>query len=232
MLIAGGVTGMLLLLGFIVVRLLTSALFSLLLLLLLPGMVLVARPRAIPDGRRSDGGRRSCWVRSSRSCSSRSCSGPCSPSGRSWGPSRGWGGGRSGFLVPCFWWSAYVRRHTILALAGGTARAGAHTDRPLARRLREGMEPPRQVLLALRGARERRLPAPQGQRHGAARLMRSRGSRTRLAALAIDRPRASGEAPSSDPTRGARPLHWQPRGRDEPTDNRRVQLARRRNATS
>ncbi len=172
MLIAGGVTGMLLLLGFIVVRLLTSALFSLLLLLLLPGMVL--SPALGDPGRQAF--RR--WAAQLLGAIVSKLLfafllGAVLAVGAILGALTGLGWWTQWLLSACFWWSAYVRRHTILALAGGTARAGAHTDRPLARRLREGMEPPRQVLLALRGARERRLPAPQGTTPRRPRLTRS-----------------------------------------------------------
>jgi len=159
LLIAAGVIGMLLLLGFIALRLLAAAIFSLLYLLMAPGMVLAP---ALGDGGRAIFRR---WI------------------GQLLGAvvskllfsfvlgvvlavlailsrlqALGWW--TQWLLMSAFWWSAYARRHQALGLAQGAfAGRGGAGDRAtgrsrargsLARRVGDALGPPRRAFGAAR----------------------------------------------------------------------------------
>ncbi|HTA36002.1 MAG TPA: hypothetical protein VK761_04740, partial [Solirubrobacteraceae bacterium] len=153
LLILAGVLGMLLLLGFVALRLLTAALFSLLYLLLAP--IAVLAPALGENGRAAF---------------------------RKWGThllgavasklifsfllgvvlvvlgiladlqALGWW--TQWLLMSAFWWSAFVRRNQLLQLAGATRTS--HERRALLQRVGDVVEPRRRLREHWREARERR----------------------------------------------------------------------------
>jgi hypothetical protein len=159
LLIAGGLLGMLLLLGFVAVRLLAAAIFSLLYLLLAPAMVLAP---AFGDGGRALFRR---WV-------AQLLGAAVSKLVFSFLlgvvlavlailsdlATLGWW--TQWLLMSAFWWSAYTRRHQALGVAAGTfadrATAGVHAQRhSVARRLGGALEAPRKGVAAARWAKGR-----------------------------------------------------------------------------
>jgi hypothetical protein len=157
LLIVAGVLGMMLLLGFIALRLLASAIFSLLYLLMAPAMVLAP---ALGDGGRAVFRR---WAAQllgavvSKLLFSfllgvvLAVLEILSDLG-----TLGWW--TQWLLMSAFWWSAYVRRHQALGLAEGAfahergvgSRAGRGTTRSIARRVGDALEPPRKAIGAAR----------------------------------------------------------------------------------
>lgn len=154
LLITAGVLGMLLLLGFVALRLLASALLSLLYLMLAPAAVLAP---ALGEGGRAVF--------------------------RKWGAqllgavvskllfsfllgvilavlailanleALGWW--TQWLLMSAFWWGAFARRHQALQVAGG-ALGRDHVRGPgVVRRVRDALDPPRRVIGGARAAKER-----------------------------------------------------------------------------
>jgi hypothetical protein len=167
LLIGAGVVGMLLLLGFFALRLLAAALFSLLYLLLAPGMVLA--PALGESGRAVF-----------RKWATQLLGAVVSKllfsfllgvvlavvailSGLE---ALGWW--TQWLLMSAFWWGAFARRHEALGLAQRTAgREQAARPRPFAVRIADGIDTPRKALVMARAA-YRRLggPAPNVRRSG------------------------------------------------------------------
>ena len=116
--IAAGLLGMLLLLGFVAVRLLTAAVFSLLYLLLAPAMVLAP---AFGDGGRSVFRRWAARLLGVGRLQARLLV----SAGHRAGGDRGPGGSPRARLVDAvalmsaFWWGAYAHRNQVLGLAEG-----------------------------------------------------------------------------------------------------------------
>jgi hypothetical protein len=148
LLIAGGVLGMLLLFGFIALRLLAAAIFSLLYLLLTPAMVLA--PALGERGR--DVFRR--WATHllgavvSKLLFAFLLGVVLAVLSILAGlQALGWW--TQWLLMSAFWWGAYMRRHQALAAVGGSP---GHDRRapsgPLRRRVREALETPRTVIRA------------------------------------------------------------------------------------
>lgn len=151
LLIVAGVLGMLLLLGFIALRLLAAALFSLLYLLLAPAAVLAP---ALGDGGRTV----------FRKWAARLLGAVVSKLTYSFllgvvlavvavlEDLRGLGWWTQWLLVSTFWWGAYARRHQALGVAEGTlgdrGSAGARGGGPrsIARRMGEALETPRAAI--------------------------------------------------------------------------------------
>jgi hypothetical protein len=157
LLIVVGVLGMMLLLGFIALRLLTAGVFSLLYLLMAPGMVLAP---ALGDGGRAV----------FRKWAAQLLGAVVSKLLFSFLlgvvlavltilsdlQTLGWW--TQWLLMSAFWWSAYVRRHQALGLAegafghehgGGSAASGA-ARRSIARRVSDALGPPRKAIGAAR----------------------------------------------------------------------------------
>lgn len=179
LLVAAGVLGMMLLFGFIAVRLLVAAIFSLLYLLLAPGMVLAP---ALGETGRSVFRR---WVAHllgavvSKLLFSFLLGVVLAVleilSGLS---ALGWW--TQWLLMSAFWWSAYLRRHQALGAAeGAVARDYAGTSETLARRMRTALETPRTGLAAVQSAKKRaderiaRFGASAGQRDRSSLVARS-----------------------------------------------------------
>ncbi len=171
-LIAGGVLGMLLLLGFLSLRLLAAALFSLLYLLLAPAMVLIP---AFGEGGRALFRR---WVAHllgavvSKLVFSFLLGALLAVLAiLSELHTLGWW--TQWLLISAFWWSAYTRRHHALAIAGG-ARGSEQSPRPsVARRLSRALETPRAGIALARWVKDRRSrEAPEGVQRKRAQLAR------------------------------------------------------------
>jgi hypothetical protein len=155
LLIAAGVLGMMLLLGFIALRLLAAALFSLLYLLLAPAAVLAP---ALGDGGRA----------AFRTWAARLLGAVVSKLTYSFllgvvlavvtvlQDLRGLGWWTQWLLVSTFWWGAYTRRHQVLGMTEGALgdrrQGGTHGGRPrsIARRMGEALETPRAAIGAAR----------------------------------------------------------------------------------
>jgi hypothetical protein len=179
LLIAGGLLGMLLLLGFVAVRLLAAAIFSLLYLLLAPAMVLAP---AFGDGGRA----------LFRKWAAQLLGAAVSKLVFSFLlgvvlavlailsdlAALGWW--TQWLLMSAFWWSAYLRRHQALGAAAGTfgdrGSAGAHAQRrSVARRLGGALETPRRGIAAARWAKDRlRGQAPEAELRARAQVGRAR----------------------------------------------------------
>jgi hypothetical protein len=155
LLVAAGVLGMMLLFGFIAVRLLVAAIFSLLYLLLAPAMVLAP---ALGEAGRLVFRR---WVANllgavvSKLLFAFLLGVVLAVleilSGLS---ALGWW--TQWLLMSAFWWSAYLRRHQALGAAeGAVARNHAGTSQTLARRMRTALETPRTGLAAVQSAKKR-----------------------------------------------------------------------------
>jgi hypothetical protein len=155
LLIVGGVLGMLLLLGFIALRLLAAALLSLLYLMLAPAVVLA--PALGESGRAAF---------------------------RKWGAqllgavvskllfsfllgvvlavlavlanleALGWW--TQWLLMSAFWWGAYARRHQALEVAGGTLRhEHVSSTRTVVRRMSDAFESPRRAISGVRSVKRK-----------------------------------------------------------------------------
>jgi len=179
LLIAGGLLGMLLLLGFVAVRLLAAAVLSLLYLLLAPAMVLAP---AFGDGGRALfrkwaaqllGAAVSKLVFSFLLGAVLAVLAILSDL-----DALGWW--TQWLLMSAFWWGAYTRRHQALGAAGGVfadrGSAGAHVQRrSLVRRMSEVLETPRKGIAAARWAKGRlEKEAPEVQRRKRAQVGRER----------------------------------------------------------
>ncbi len=179
LLIAGGLLGMLLLLGFVAVRLLAAAVFSLLYLLLAPAMVLAP---AFGDGGRALfrrwaaqllGAAVSKLVFSFLLGAVLAVLAILSDL-----DALGWW--TQWLLMSAFWWGVYTRRHQALGAAGGVftdrGSAGAHPQRrSLARRMSEVLETPRKGIAAARWAKGRLAKeAPEVQRRKRAQVGHAR----------------------------------------------------------
>ncbi len=161
LLIAAGVLGMILLLGFIAVRLLAAAIFSLLYLLLAPAMVLAP---ALGDGGRAVFRR---WIAQllaavvSKLLFSFLLGVVLAVLAiLSQLEALGWW--TQWLLMSAFWWVAYARRHQALEVAGG-AVSHRHEggSRAIVRRVGDALDPPRKALGAARWTMNRLTgPAP------------------------------------------------------------------------
>jgi hypothetical protein len=157
-LIAGGLLGMLLLLGFIGVRLLVAAAFSLLYLLLAPAIVLAP---AFGEGGRTLFRR---WA-------SRLLGAVVSKLVFSFllgvvlavlgilSSLDGLGWWMQWLLMSAFWWGAFTRRHEVLGIAGAALgdRGVYRLERPMSRRLGDAMRTSHRVASVAHRAWERRL---------------------------------------------------------------------------
>jgi TrbL/VirB6 plasmid conjugal transfer protein len=179
LLIAAGLLGMLLLLGFVALRLLAAAIFSLLYLLLAPAMVLA--PAFGETGRALF--RR--WAAQllgaivSKLVFSFLLGAMFAVLAILSGLNAlGWW--TQWLLMSAFWWGAYTRRHHALGAAGGALAghggAGEHASRrSIARRVSEAFETPRRGIAAARWAKSRlSRPAPEVQARKLARVGRER----------------------------------------------------------
>jgi hypothetical protein len=163
LLIGMGVLGMTLLLGFIALRLLAAAIFSLLYLLVAPGMVLAP---ALGEGGRAVFRR---WV-------TQLLGAVVSKLVFSFllgvvlavlavlSAMQALGWWTQWLLMSAFWWGAYMRRHQALGVAGG-ARGGEHAGRPrsLGHRMRHALESPRQAIAAARWVDKRLGGSPSSE---------------------------------------------------------------------
>jgi len=176
LLIVAGVLGMLLLLGFVVVRLLAAALFSLLYLLLAPAAVLAP---ALGEGGRA----------AFRKWAARLLGAVVSKLMYSFllgvvlavvailGELRALGWWTQWLLTSAFWWGAYARRHQALGVAeGAIGRERSERTRSIARRVSEALETPHAVWRHGAWARSKLArPAPSAeQRRERAQLGRKR----------------------------------------------------------
>ncbi len=184
LLIGGGLLGMLLLLGFIALRLLTAALFSLLFLLLAPGMVLA--PAFGESGRALF--RR--WLAQLLGAvfakllfafllgvvlAVEAVLSELTPLG--W-----W---TQWLLMSTFWWGGFARRHQTLAVTSGGPSGSRQERRPLARRVKEVLDPPRKALGAGRWASRRIFgQAPPVERRRRRERLRQQQARAGLDAQA------------------------------------------------
>jgi hypothetical protein len=153
LLIVAGVLGMLLLLGFIALRLLTAALFSLLYLLFAP--IVVLAPALGENGRavfRKWGEQLLAAVVSKLLFSFLLGAVLVVLGILASLQALGWW--TQWLLMSAFWWSAFVRRHQVLQLAGAT-RDG-HERRALLQRVGDVVEPRRRLQERRREAKERR----------------------------------------------------------------------------
>jgi hypothetical protein len=162
-LITAGVLGMLLLLGFIALRLLAAAIFSLLYLLLAPGMVLAP---ALGEAGRAAFRK---WV-------AQLLAAVLSKLLFSFllgivlailailSSLRALGWWTQWLLMSAFWWGAYMRRHQALGVAeGALGRERAQSPRSIVRRMSDVVDPPRKAYGAGRRIRERLLGTPSDE---------------------------------------------------------------------
>jgi hypothetical protein len=197
LLIVAGVLGMLLLLGFIALRLLTAALFSLLYLLLAP--VVVLAPALGENGRVAF-----------RRWSAQLLGAVVSKLLFSFLlgavlfvlsiladlDALGWW--TQWLLMSAFWWSAFARRHQALQLASAARTTGHPEPRALLRRVGDVVEPRRRLHEHRREARERRrLRRLDPVDHG--RIARAEASARR------ERPPRHGPPPNANQPSSARP---------------------------
>lgn len=175
LLIAGGVLGMLLLLGFVAVRLLAAAIFSLLYLLLAPAMVLAP---AFGDGGRALFRR---WATQllgavvSKLVFSFLLGVMLAVLGILVDlDALGWW--TQWLLMSAFWWGAYTRRHQALGAAGGAlgdagSAASRAQRRSLAQRVSSALDTPRRGIAAARWAKGKLAgEAPDARRRKHARV--------------------------------------------------------------
>ncbi len=178
-LIAAGVLGMLLLLGFVVLRLLAAAIASLLYLLLAPAMVLAP---AFGDGGRALFRR---WA-------GRLLSAVVSKLVFSFvlgavlavlgvlADLRALGWWTQWLLMSAFWWGAFIQRDQVFGIVAGAAgqrAGGGESARPrsLARRLGGALETPRMGVAVARAVKDRlATPAPQERQRAHARVVGER----------------------------------------------------------
>jgi hypothetical protein len=176
LLIAGGVLGMMLLLGFIALRLLAAAIFSLLYLLLAPAMVLAP---ALGEGGRAVFRR---WATHllgavvSKLLFSFLLGVVLAVLTILAGlEALGWW--TQWLLMSAFWWGAYMRRHQALGAAeGALGHEHRETPAPLVRRVRDAFETPRAAIRAGRWTKNKLAGrvSDDEQRERLARLRRER----------------------------------------------------------
>jgi len=207
LLILVGTLGMVLLLGFIALRLLSAALFSLFYLLIAPGMVLAP---ALGEGGRAVfrrwGGQLLSAVVSKLLFSF--LLGVVLAVLGILASLRALGWWTQWLLMSAFWWSAYLRRHQALSAAQGTfARQGdlqrRREPRSVAKRASDLLET-RKAMAAIRWARERRArAAPDREIHrpsarGVSGISGGGPHRGPDSAAAHERPGAREPAPGSN----------------------------------
>jgi hypothetical protein len=155
LLIVAGVLGMLLLLGFLALRLLAAALFSLLYLMLAPAAVLAP---ALGDGGRAVfrrwAGQLLAAVVSKLIFSFVLGAILAVLAILSSLEALGWW--TQWLLMSAFWWGAFVRRHEALQMAGGQFAREERERRTLMRRAGEAFETPRRLIGGARAAKQRR----------------------------------------------------------------------------
>ncbi len=179
LLIAGGLLGMLLLMGFVAVRLLAAAIFSLLYLLLAPAIVLAP---AFGDGGRALFRR---WAAQllgavvSKLVFSFLLGAVLAVLAiLSDLEALGWW--TQWLLMSAFWWGAYTHRHQALGAAGGAlgdrgSAAGHAGRRSVVRRLSDVLETPRKGIAAARWAKGKLgREAPEAQRRKRAQVGQER----------------------------------------------------------
>jgi hypothetical protein len=154
LLIAAGVLGLLLLLGFLALRLLAAALFSLLYLLLAPAAVLAP---ALGDGGRAVFRRWAAQLLAalvSKLIFSFVLGAVLAVlSILSNLEALGWW--TQWLLMSAFWWGAFAHRHQALQLAGGTFARDERQRRTLVRRASDAFDTPRRVIGGTRAAKQR-----------------------------------------------------------------------------
>ena len=155
LLIVGGILGMLLLLGFLALRLLGSALLGLLLLMLAPAAVLAP---ALGDAGRAVFRR---WAAQllgavvSKLLFSFLLGAVLTVLGiLNRLEALGWW--TQWLLMSAFWWGAFAHRHQALQLAGATGRRPAERRPALARRASEALQTPRKLVAGARVVRRQR----------------------------------------------------------------------------
>lgn len=184
LLIVAGVLGMLLLLGFIALRLLAAALFSLLYLLLAPAVVLAP---AFGEGGRAV----------FRKWAAQLLGAVVSKLLFSFllgvvlaivallGGLEALGWWTQWLLMSAFWWGAYARRHQALSIAGAaladrrSVTREARRPRPVAQRVTSALGPPRRIVGAARLAKDKLARPNQTLEH---RQRRARVGRERAQA--------------------------------------------------
>jgi hypothetical protein len=175
LLIAGGLLGMLLLLGFVAVRLLVAAVFSLLYLLLAPAMVLAP---AFGDGGRALFRR---WAAQLLGATVSKLVfsfllGVVLAVLAVLSDLQALGWWTQWLLTAAFWWGTYTRRHQALGAAGGAfadpGATGMHVQRrSLVRRMGEALETPRKGIDAARWAKDKfNKQAPESQQRARAQV--------------------------------------------------------------
>ncbi len=176
LLIAAGLLGMLLLLGFIALRLLTAALFSLLFLLLAPAMVLTA---ALGDAGRAVFRR---WATQllvavvSKLLFAFLLGVVLAVGGLLSGLTvLGWW--TQWLLLSAFWWGAFMRRHDAFGVAHGALGGERQVNRPFSRRLSEAVETPRRAVGTVRSIKQQRRSRRPREEHD--EQARVRGQRER-----------------------------------------------------
>ena len=162
LLIAGGVLGMLLLIGFLTVRLLTAALFSLALVLLAPAMVLSPAFGEWGRGLFRRWAARLLGAVLSKLLFAFLLGVVLTVSATLGGLSPlGWWA--QWLLTAAFWWSAFVNRHAILAATGTVAYVRHRPGHSVPVRVRGVADSPRRLRNALRRAREERDAVREGR---------------------------------------------------------------------
>jgi hypothetical protein len=155
-LIVAGLLGLLLLLGFLALRLLAAALLSLLYLMLAPMAVLAP---ALGDGGRAIFRK---WAEQLLGAvvSKLLCSFLLGATLAILGMLanlEGLGWWTEWLLMSAFWWSAFARRHRAMQIVGGTIGIERpHETRPLSRRVGDAFDPSRKMLDRARAIKERR----------------------------------------------------------------------------
>ncbi len=189
LLIAGGVLGLMLLMGFIALRLLAAAIFSLLYLLLAPGMVLA--PALGESGRAVF--RRWAMQLLGAVVSKMLFSfllGVVLAVLAILSDLQALGWWTQWLLMSAFWWGAFMRRHQAIGLAeGALAHERRSRHRSISRMIRDTFETPRRLSGAARSTRNRvdRRAASEEHRDGQAS---SAERRERLAQLGRPRTKA------------------------------------------
>jgi hypothetical protein len=154
LLIAAGVLGMLLLLGFLAVRLLAAALFSLLYLMLAPAAVLAP---ALGDGGRAVFRRWAAQLLAavvSKLIFSFVLGAILAVLAiLSNLEALGWW--TQWLLMSAFWWGAFAHRHQALQMAGGPFAREQREGRTLVRRASDAIETPRRMISDARAAKQR-----------------------------------------------------------------------------
>jgi TrbL/VirB6 plasmid conjugal transfer protein len=181
LLIAGGLLGMLLLLGFIALRLLAAAIFSLLYLLLAPVMVLA--PACGEGGRalfRRWAGQLLATIVAKLVLSFLLGAMLAVLAILSSLPAIGWW--TQWLLMSALWWGAYSRRHQALGVTGGAlGRERAVRQRPFARRVSDALNPPSRVIRAARRTRSRNFTHTASVEHPPAPTHAQESARASLA---------------------------------------------------